>query len=149
VECQLTGTKFTWIGQFLFMFSLMFTKLSVLMFYRRLVAGTFSMRTRLAIWTAMAIAVITTIVFSCLLLAACRPVHSAWMQYDMTWNMAHRDDMWCVDPEKQLLSGRLAGIFSVITDFYTVLLPAIIFMRIQITKRQRWALIFIFGVGYL
>jgi ABC-type Fe3+ transport system permease subunit len=119
------------------------------MFYRRLVAGTFSKRFKWALWIAMAFVVITTVVISALLLTTCRPMHAWWMQYDLTWNTLNKDKMYCTPVKDTVAVGRLAGSFSVITDFYSVMLPAVLLMRIRINKRQRWGLIFIFGIGYL
>jgi hypothetical protein len=42
-----------------------------------------------------------------------------------------------------------AGGLSVVSDFYSVMLPAVLLMRIRINRRQRFGLIFIFGLGYL
>jgi hypothetical protein len=38
---------------------------------------------------------------------------------------------------------------SVITDFYSVVLPAVLLLRIKMTKRQKIGLVFIFGLGFL
>ena len=42
-----------------------------------------------------------------------------------------------------------AGGLSVVSDFYSVMLPAVLLMRIRINRRQRFGLIFIFCLGYL
>ena len=111
------------------------------MLHRRLVAGTVSRKYKIAIWIAMFIVIAAAITFTTTLVMQCNPVQYQWEQYDLT---PHRGT--CIP---QTVPGILAGVFSVITDFYTVVLPAALLMKIQISPRQRWGLMLIFGLGFM
>ena len=41
----------------------------------------------------------------------------------------------------------VAGALSVVTDFYSVVLPMIVLLRLQISKREKIGLMVVFGVG--
>src|ERR1700749_4777600 len=79
--CQQLG----WVLAGLFLWSTCFTKLSVLLFYRRLVTGTCSKRYKIAIWTAMAVVLIYTFIMFWLLVVTCTPIDSFWRRMDPTY----------------------------------------------------------------
>jgi hypothetical protein len=138
-------SQLAWIVQILFHFSTSMTKLSILMFYRRLVAGTYSRTYKWAIWVAMAFSILITFIFLAILFTACTPLASYWLQYDYKHPLAHYH---CIPVDTRSALGKTSGVLSVVTDFYSLMLPAILLTRIQITKRQRIGLMVIFGVGY-
>lgn len=43
----------------------------------------------------------------------------------------------------------LSGALSVVSDFYSVVLPVGAFWQLEVTKRQRWALNTVFSIGLL
>jgi hypothetical protein len=122
------------------------TKLSILMFYRRLVDGTCSRTYKLAIWAAMGFVVFITILFFILLFTGCKPFTAYWQKYDV---MHPPTRYHCFSDETTSALGKAAGAFSVITDIYSLMLPAVLLMGLQITKRRKWGLIFVFSVGYM
>jgi hypothetical protein len=129
----------------LFLTSTSFTKISVLLFYRRLVQNTFSWQLKLAIWAAISFVVVYTLIFVIFLLTDCHPLDALWSQL----NPAYTEKYHCVSLNTQILQGRISGAFMVFTDFYSVTLPAVLIFRLSMTRRQRIALVVIFGVGYL
>jgi hypothetical protein len=137
--------QLAWLIAQLFLVSTAMTKLSVLMFYRRLVDGTYSKRFKWAIWVAMGIIIASTITFIVLLYFTCAPYQAYWRQFDATYTTT----FVCQSSNVLVRISRLIGSLSVITDFYSVLLPAILLMRIQISKKQKLGLMFIFGLGFL
>jgi hypothetical protein len=116
------------------------------MFYRRIVAGTYSRTFKWAIWAAMGFAIVFTAVFFILLFALCKPFTAYWRKYDVLHPPTHYH---CPSDDATSALGKAAGAFSVVTDFYSVTLPALLLMRIEMTKRRKCALMFVFGVGYL
>jgi hypothetical protein len=116
----------------------------VLLFYRRLVKGTFSRRLRSAIWAAIIFVILYTIVFVVCLLTVCFPLDSIWNQFDPTYTKKYH----CVSLNAQILPARISGGMMVFTDFYSVTLPAILVFRLSLSQRQRIALVCIFGMGY-
>jgi hypothetical protein len=117
------------------------------MFYRRLVAGTYSQRFKWAIWCAIGFVIAYTITFFIVICASCSPLEATWRQYDMNWTATHK--FTCGSRNVSVRVAELVGALSVITDFYSVMLPAALIMQIHINKKQRWGLFFIFGVGFL
>jgi hypothetical protein len=117
------------------------------MFYRRLVAGSCSQTFKWAIWAAIGFVIVYTIVFSVLLLTNCKPIEATWLQYNFGWTATHKYK--CVSNPSIVAASKAAGGLSVVSDFYSVMLPAILLMRIRINQRQRYGLMFIFGTGYL
>jgi len=140
----LTYFESTWILEFFVIYSTHFTKLSVLLFYRRLVAGTVSKKFKLAIYLAIFFVVASLIIFTVLLFVTCKPFTYEWTQYS---TVVHQGV--CVDTNTTIAGAVIQGSFSVISDLYSVLLPAALLLRIRISKRQRWGLMFIFGLGFM
>ena len=108
-------------------------------------AGTYSRPYKYALWSAMAIVVVYTFVMYILLIETCHPLDAYWLQYSPTYLKPYR----CSPVETQLKVSELTGALSVITDFYSVILPAIVVFRMKITHRQRVGLMLIFGLGFL
>jgi hypothetical protein len=129
----------------LFFASTSFTKVSVLLFYRRFVVGTYNKRFEYLIWAAIGFVLVYTIVFSILIITACSPVEALWMRYDPAYTHPYK----CIEIGIQVRLAKLAGALSVITDFYSVILPSTLLLRIRISRRQRMGLLFIFGIGFM
>jgi hypothetical protein len=135
----------SWLIQVFFLLSTGFTKLSVLLFYRRVVSGTYSRRFELALWGAMAFVLAVTVTFLILMCTMCKPLEAIWRMYDPTY-MRHFS---CFPADKQKYTSTTSGALSVFTDFYSVLLPATLLWRIQINRWQKIGLVFIFSTGFL
>jgi hypothetical protein len=118
------------------------------MFHRRLVEGTVSRGFKLAIWCAIAFVLAQTIVFSVMVLQSCSPVPMIWYQYIPQWVAAH-PEAYCHSAHLIVAVSILSGSVSVFSDFFSVLLPGALLLKIQISKRQKWGLMIIFGVGFL
>jgi hypothetical protein len=128
-----------------YLFSTTFTKISILLFYRRLAEGTYSKRFKFAVWLAIFIVAAYTIISFVLLLTTCKPLDSLWRQVDPTYTK-----QWhCVSRHMQFSGALCSGVMSVITDLYSVMLSAMLLLRIRTTKRQKVGLIVIFGLGSL
>jgi hypothetical protein len=99
----------------------------------------------MAIYLAMFFVVASAITFTVLIVVNCSPVNYFWYQYEVP----PRHSGVCSSQKHQFVAGVLAGSFSVISDFYSVCLPAALLLRIRISRRQRWGLMFIFGLGFM
>jgi hypothetical protein len=73
------------------------------------------------------------------------PLEAQWRRLNSTYTRKYQ----CALPETQTAVSELSGALSVITDFYSVLLPAMLVFKIQVTRRQRIGLLLIFGMGSL
>jgi hypothetical protein len=137
--------QYSFVIAVLFLFSTGFTKVSVLLFYRRLVAGTYSKRFKWALWTGIGFIVVYSFILFILLCVTCNPLEAQWLRLDFTYRGKYK----CASPEQSQHISQFGGALSVITDFYSVVLPAMLLFKIKISKRQKIGLMFIFGLGFL
>jgi hypothetical protein len=128
----------------LYLISTATTKISILLFYRRLTEGTASRAFLWCVYAAIASVVVYFIVFFTLLFVLCRPLEAFWLQVDLNWEATHQ--YHCINEEWDLVS---AGIVSVFHDFVACGMPMILFWKLKIPRRQKVALGAIFGVGFL
>jgi hypothetical protein len=122
------------------------TKISILLFYRRLAEGSISTRFLYTVYAAIAFVVVYFIVFWINLFTGCRPFHAFWSQVDLVWAAENAGKYYCFNELKNLV---IAAIISVIQDFLACGLPTILFWKLKVPRRQKIALGAIFGVGFL
>jgi hypothetical protein len=60
------------------------------MFYRRLVAGTFSPALKWALWVSIAFVALYSTGLAIFMLNMCYPVEANWKMYDPTWGRSYR-----------------------------------------------------------
>lgn len=140
VGAALTG----WIAQVLFLCSVSATKMSVLLFYRRMAKDTYSRRWLYAIWAALACTVaffIATLVTLCLI---CRPLSAYWESYNFSYNK----EFTCIDGN---VLTPVSGVLGVISDIYAVLVPCLMLRQydLDVPRRQKVVLNVIFGLGFI
>ncbi|KAF2098059.1 hypothetical protein NA57DRAFT_76856 [Rhizodiscina lignyota] len=138
------GGLFGRLIEVLFIPASCFNKVSVLLFYQRVVEGTCSRYYKVSVWVALIFCVLYSIVFEFLLFTICRPVEAIWMRYDPTYTANYH----CVSPFTETWTTQLAGALSVFSDFYALLLPGFLLMQLNIPMRQKVGLYCIFGLGF-
>lgn len=132
------------VGQILFLISTCAAKTSVLLFYRRMVVGTYSRRWVWAIWAALAFLAgyFVSILFAYCFM--CQPLSAYWESYNYDY-----------DREFTCLNGNIlspfVGALSVFTDVYAVILPCAMLARVNldVPRRQKIGLNVIFGLGLM
>jgi hypothetical protein len=127
----------------LFFWSTALAKLSVLLFYRRLVAGTYSNKIRYALWFGLVFVLSYTLVITVFVATACIPLETVWRLGDPTFQKPFK----CQSLELQKVVILTGASSNVATDVYTVVLPTLLLLKLKITNRQRIALMAIFGLG--
>ena len=121
------------------------TKVSILLFYRRLGTAV-SKQFRYCVYVAIASVVGFCFTYIVLAFAQCRPLNAFWDQGNAFWRLAHPNDWTCVDEASMVVS---ACAISMAQDFVACLLPMALFVRLKVSRKQKFALIGIFGVGFL
>lgn len=121
------------------------TKISILLFYRRLAAGTY---TRKFLW-ATHIGIIYNacymLSFCLALIFLCNPTDAYWMSFSPKWVMkGHKYK--CAHENVSL---PFSGGFSVIGDAYSTLLPILLIQNLQMSQKQKVALYSLFASGFL
>jgi hypothetical protein len=139
----------TFIAEVFFLVSLTCTKLSVLLFYRRLVKGTYSDGYKYSLWFGMFLAAVAFAVPLGMLVTSCSPVKALWWQWDMPYIYANAYKFHCRPIHTIVLVSQFTGAISVATDFYSVMLPLLVLAKIQMNRRQRVGLMGIFGLSFM
>ena len=116
-------------------------KVSILLFYRRLDAGTHSWLFSCAILAAIGATVAYALAFILILIVQCRPLDSYWLRF--TPNYTGNYD--CTVNET--ISLPISAYLSVVTDFLALLLPFWLVWNMTLPRRQKWSLYAIFGLG--
>ena len=122
------------------------TKISILLFYRRLAAGSVSPRFLGAVYASIAFVVVYFCIFFFMMFGICRPLSTYWMQADYFWYAANEGKFDCLNEASTLVA---SAIISAIQDFIACGLPMALLWKLRIPKKQKIALGAIFSVGFL
>lgn len=129
----------------LYVFSTGTTKISILLFYRRLVSGSVSPA---FVWTVLVIigsVIAYTITFEFTLIFGCRPFHAYWDEINPIWRTLNSGQYFCLN---EVVALYCANILSIIQDFLTFLMPLLLFWNLKLPIRQKVVLGGIFSVGF-
>jgi hypothetical protein len=110
------------------------------------VSGTISTPFLYSIYVAIAFVVAYFGIFIFLSFEVCRPLSTYWKQADWFWYAQNEHSFVCMDEAIILVS---SAIISAVQDFIACGLPMILFWKLQIPLRQKFALGSIFAVGFL
>jgi len=123
------------------------TKISILLFYRRMSAGTVSSTFRFIVHASIASVIAYMIAFLLAGSLGCSPLEAFWLQADVHWQRTHVPGVTykCINEGALLLS---ATAVSVVQDCLACGLPLMLFWKLQLPRRQKIALGAIFGVGF-
>ena len=133
-----------WSAEWCYVTSLSATKISVLLFlsedYQSASAGTFMIAT----WAGIVYNVLYWVGFCLALLLICHPVNAYWDAFDHEWASTHKYS--CGSEQVSL---PLAGVFSVIGDFYSALLPMLVILNLDLPRKQKLGLYSLFSLAFL
>jgi hypothetical protein len=134
------GGLLAFVLEQLFLGSLTFTKISVLLFFRRLIDRSYSKWISRAIWIAIAFTIAYWLAFSLFLVFACNPVEASWKSLNLKWNVPyHCVDRDVVDP--------LVGALSVFSDIYAMAIPIYIVSKLKMQTSRKVVLYIVFCCG--
>lgn len=134
--------KVAWVAEMAFLITGCCIKVSVLLFYRRLVVNTVTRYWVGAVMVAIAFTVAYTLAFVLTLIFNCTPTEAYWKSFSPTYTRKYH----CVDTT---IVNLLAGIAAVTSDLYSVVLPCAMTRNLQIPRLQKVALYVIFSLGLL
>lgn len=129
--------------QLFYLVSTSTTKVSILLFYRRL-TDRVSTRFRYILYITIAICVGACVSGVFVHLTGCQPLKSYWLKSDADW--VAKNTFHCYNEPLYIV---IMATISMITDFIVCILPLSLFMKLQMHWRQKLALAGIFGVGFL
>lgn len=131
-----------WLGQVAYTLALSCVKISVLLFYRRL-SVSFTRCFLIAVWVGIVYNILYCIGFILTLCLLCRPLDAYWKSFNPEYYFTAKYKCG-----SEQLAEPLSAIFSVIGDFYSTVLPLTLVSRLTLPRRQKWALYFLFSLGF-
>lgn len=93
----------------------------------------------------MGFVIACTITFTIMLFVACIPTQAKWLVFDPFYTGKYH----CIDRRIEVGISTLSGACSVLSDLYSVILPAALLSKLQVPRRQKIGLYLIFGLGFL
>ena len=129
-----------WWAQLFFVTAAGCTKISILLFYRRVTAETMDRLFLYVIFSAIAFIVGCIVAFNLVLLLGCRPLSAYWNSV----LPAYTESYVCYNERVSL---PIYSIISICTDVVVLALPYSVVWRLHMPYRQKLTLSFIFGVG--
>jgi hypothetical protein len=131
-----------WATEILFLSSLCSTKVSVVLFFRRLIDHSHAKWMNRAIWASIIFTVAYFLSFLLVLIFACKPVDAAWKSLNISWG----DNYTCLD-RSQL--DPLNGVFSIFSDVYSMAIPTVIVTRLSVPLSRKIVLYAVFGCSLI
>lgn len=135
-----TGGLVAWVIEILFISSLTLTKISVLLFFRRLIDGSYSRWVSRAIWFAVAFTIAYFVSFFLFLVFVCKPVEASWKSLDLTWTTKYSCATRSVPDE-------MVGILSVFSDIYSMVIPVYVVSKLKMPRGNKIVLYVVFCCG--
>ena len=142
LDKALTSLKITLAIEILYLESTTLIKVSILCFYRRLTDGSISKVFLYWVWATMAFVVCSAIIFTFLIIFSYTPIEGYWHLYHASWRL--QNELRSVNEAAVVVSVTVIGTLQ---DLLICGLPLILVWNLRIERRQKGALIFIFGVG--
>ncbi|CZT14580.1 uncharacterized protein RCC_00556 [Ramularia collo-cygni] len=135
---------FFWLSQVLFTVSSICTKLSVLLFYRRMMMDTLDRRWIYALWVALGFTISYGIAILIGHFFICQPLEALWNIMTPGFDKSFT----CIDSAAFTLA---SGVLGTVSDGYAVALPCLMLRNYDLdaSRRQRVALNVVFGLGLL
>ena len=131
--------------QIFFTFSTTVTKISILLFYRRL-TDRISTRFRYILYATMAIITCNALTALITYLVGCQPLSATFYQSDPTWRAANKGTFKCYNEQTFVM---YLSVFNVVSDFVVCILPLSLFLNLQMHWRKKVELAAIFSAGFL
>jgi len=126
-----------------YLFLTTMVKMAILLFYLRLADRSSNKAFIYATYACIGFSAAWCITFTGTLLFTCAPVIAFWEQADSVWTSTH--DYRCANQAPMVMT---AAISVVLINFVIAVLPIKLFWKLQMPRKQRYGLIFVFAVGF-
>jgi len=73
----------------------------------------------------------------------CKPINAFWMQHSIEWLATNREYTCRNDRFPVIFS----GVLSILGDAYSLVIPALILLKLNLPKRQVLGMYLVFGLG--
>lgn len=99
---------------------------------------------KLGVYGTIAFCVLYGIIFTFAILFTCTPVEGFWHYFDVMWRL--QNNVKCRNEGALIVA---CAAISSVQDFIICMLPILLIWNLQISKRQKFALCGIFGMGLI
>lgn len=123
--------------------STVFTKVSLLCFYRRISERLTNQFVHWVFGMIVFCSIYGIIIFF-IILWTCTPIEGFWRYFDIAWRLQHK--LECRDEGALIVA---CAAISSVQDLIICLLPVLLIWNLQISKRQKFGLCGIFGLGLI
>jgi len=137
-----TINQVAWASEQSFQISSCLIKISILLFYRRLVQRTHSRFMQMAIYVAINFTIIYMLATVVILFVVCLPTSSYWESLDVSYNKPYK----CINTS---IIDPLIVALSVFSDFYSLIIPQVVIRRLKMATREKLMLYIIFASGFV
>jgi hypothetical protein len=132
-----------WTAEFTFFIATCFTKVSVLLFYRRLLSPLCHHKVLFQIvWANIFFTVLYTTIFIMLSFTACRPFPSRWEHLAPGYSERY----YCSDTS---LAAPVSGALGAVSDLFAVVFPLTFLMALRMPLREKLTIYSVFTAGIL
>ncbi|KAJ9626856.1 hypothetical protein H2204_009872 [Knufia peltigerae] len=131
-----------WLIEFFFLLGNACTKISILLFYRRITSGLPGFWFLYLAWSAIAFTVLYTLGLLIELFVICRPLKSYWESY----NPLYTNKYTCGNEHIPFIFSAAA---SVTSDIYSSVLPMMLARTLHMTRKRRFSIYALFSAGLL
>ncbi|KAF2120322.1 hypothetical protein BDV96DRAFT_567058 [Lophiotrema nucula] len=141
-ETYITTRQITLAIEVLYIVATSLIKVSILCFYRRITHGSISKTFIYWVWASILFVIAYCITFVFVIIFSCTPVSGYWHLFDLKWRLTH--ELKCHNEGAEIVA---VVVISTALDFLICALPVVLVWNLQIPRRQKAALIGIFGLG--
>jgi len=141
-KTYITIRQITLAMEVIYLGSTTLTKLSILMFYRRITSSVISRPFLIAVWSSIVFVAAYGITFIIVLVFTCDPVEAYWYRFTASWLKTHQYK--CTDEVAALL---VIITISTFQDFIATMLPMFVVYKLRLPIRQKLALAGVFLIG--
>jgi hypothetical protein len=130
-----------YITELMFLVGTCFTKISIFLFYRRLLSSLCHSKMLLRIlWANIIFTITYTFIFVVLLFSSCHPISALWQHFAPGYSRQFH----CIDTS---IAELISSAFSAVSDLLAIVLPLSFLLTVQVPLRERLAICSVFLVG--
>lgn len=120
------------------------TKISILCFYRRITNVPITLTFVYWVWAGIAFVIAYFFTFTFAIIFSCTPIEGYWHIFDTAWRL--QNELHCYSEGAEIVAAVMVGTLQ---DFFICTLPIFLVRNLKIPRRQKVALIGLFGVGIM
>ena len=118
-------------------------KVSILVFYLRILGRSQARIFHFVVYLTLAYVISYSIAFIFATSFTCKPAEALWLQNHLVWSAQH--NYTC---RSYATITQISSILNLSSDLWITVLPMFVLHRLQMSKREKWGLRILFGLGF-